>query len=219
MKSSYSVPRAFDENCLDRIAYPIGGLGAGMFCLDGAGAFSHFSIRHLPDYYIDPLVYSAVAVRDEGRVTARVLEGPVPEWKPLFPWERQGTPASQGCGRMGFGLPRFDNATFSAKFPFATVKLKDKDIPLDVAVTGWSPFVPGDADASGLPAGAVEYHFKNQSSRPLEIVYSFHLSNFLKKHSLSSANSVSGTAGGFILREAGTGETPSREALARGMDR
>jgi hypothetical protein len=36
---------------LQRIAFPIGGIGAGMFCLEGTGAISHLSIRHHPDLF------------------------------------------------------------------------------------------------------------------------------------------------------------------------
>jgi hypothetical protein len=31
---------------LNRLAFPIGGLGAGMFCLEGTGAISHMSVRN-----------------------------------------------------------------------------------------------------------------------------------------------------------------------------
>src|SRR5688572_18926121 len=35
----------YKDDFLNRIAFPIGGLGAGMFCLEGTGAISHMSIR------------------------------------------------------------------------------------------------------------------------------------------------------------------------------
>ncbi len=95
-RTSYAVPRVFEGEHLDKVAFPVGGLGAGMFCLDGSGAFSHFSFRHLPDYFSEGMAFSALAVRDGGRVTARVLEGPVPAWKPLFPWDRRGRSSGQG---------------------------------------------------------------------------------------------------------------------------
>ena len=205
------VPRVFEGDCLDRISYPIGGIGAGMFCLDGTAAFSHVSLHHLPDYFGDPGTFSAVAVRDGDRVTARVLEGPVPAWKPLFPWDRRWSSSGHGGGWKGFGLPRFDAARFSARFPFAEIELEDREVPLDVRVTGWSPFLPGDADASGLPVGAVEYRFRNRTARPLELVYSFHSKNVMAGKSTPPTHSVGGTAGGFVLREAGTPETPSQE--------
>ena len=31
---------------LNRLAFPIGGMGAGMFCLEGTGSISHMSVRY-----------------------------------------------------------------------------------------------------------------------------------------------------------------------------
>ena len=31
---------------LNRVAFPIGGIGAGMLCIEGTGAFSHASVRN-----------------------------------------------------------------------------------------------------------------------------------------------------------------------------
>jgi hypothetical protein len=36
---------------LDRIAFPIGGMGAGMFCMEGTGAISHMSVQNRPEIY------------------------------------------------------------------------------------------------------------------------------------------------------------------------
>ena len=36
---------------LNRIAFPIGGLGTGMFCLEGTGAISHISIMNKPEIF------------------------------------------------------------------------------------------------------------------------------------------------------------------------
>ena len=33
---------------LNRVAFPLGGMGAGMICLEGTGALSHFSLRNAP---------------------------------------------------------------------------------------------------------------------------------------------------------------------------
>ena len=206
------MPRTFTGQNLAEISYPLGGLGAGMFTLDGTGAFSHFSLRHLPDYFMEPVVFSAVAIHDGGQWTARVLEGPVPAWKPLFPWDRMWKSSGHGGGWKAFGLPRFDEAQFSARFPFATVALKEDKLPLEAEITGWSPFVPGDADASGLPAAAVEYRFRNRSDRPLKCVYSFHAKNFLADKYEAKNQSNRATKGGFILQQAPEEKKPSAEA-------
>src|SRR5918994_1497843 len=58
---------------LNRIAFPLGGLGAGMVCLEGTGALSHVSVRNQPDVFNAPLVFAALGVKDQPAL-ARVLE-------------------------------------------------------------------------------------------------------------------------------------------------
>ena len=40
---------AYTGDHLNRFAFPLGGIGSGMFCIEGNGAFSHMSVRHKPD--------------------------------------------------------------------------------------------------------------------------------------------------------------------------
>src|SRR4030043_274419 len=121
---------------LNRIAFPIGGIGAGMFCLEGTGAISHMSVRNRPEVYNEPCMFAAISIKgiENG---AKILEDQVPGWK------RFGQPGSgNGSSGSSYGLPRFMNSTFHDRFPFAGVELKDGDIPLDVMIKGWSPFIP-----------------------------------------------------------------------------
>jgi len=213
---SASKQRTFRNGQLDRIAFPIGGLGSGMFCLDGTGAFSHWSLRHRPDIFHEPVVFSALAVKSkDGQPLARVLEGPVPSWKFVFPWNRGWQSSAMGAGQCHFGLPRFTEAEFESRFPFAAIRLSDKKVPLQVQVTGWSPFIPGDADATSLPVGAIEYHFQNDGTEPIEAVYSFHARNFMAEG--EEGQSVTGIPGGFVLRQQGSTEKPSAQGAFSAM--
>ena len=36
---------------LNKIAFPIGGMGAGMFCLEGTESISHMSVRNRPEVF------------------------------------------------------------------------------------------------------------------------------------------------------------------------
>jgi len=195
--SSYTGDR------LNRVAFPMGGLGAGMICLEGSGALSHFSLRNRPEVFHEPCVFAALGL--EGKVrSARVLEGPVPGWK-LF-----GPPGTgNGAGGSSFGLPRFDEATFSPRFPFATVSLSDEDVPVRVEITGWSPFEPGDADGSSLPVAALEYRFTNRTSDALDLVFSFNARNFMPIGGNEQA--VRATPGGFVLWSGAPKERPWEE--------
>lgn len=163
------------------IAYPMGGIGAGMVCLDGGGALSKVSIRNRPELLNEPLIFAAVSFQapgETGAVTARVLEGPTPAWKLTYPWP-DSTGTGRGQGGKSFGLPRFAASRFAARFPFARVDLSDPDLPLGCQITGWSPFVPGDEDSSSLPVAALEYTLTNTSPAPVEGVFSYHAHNFL----------------------------------------
>jgi len=185
---------------LNRVAFPMGGIGAGMICLEGTGALSHLSIRNHPDVFNEPCTFAAVCVKGSPNV-ARVLEGPVPTWK-LF----GGGGAGNGGGGKTYGLPRFTEASFEARFPFAVIRLADPSVPLKVEITGWSPFEPGDPDISSLPAAALEYRFINVSDAPVEAVFSFNTKNFMEMR--DGKASVRPCTGGFVLHEAGSEKNP-----------
>jgi uncharacterized protein (DUF608 family) len=135
---------------------------------------------------------------------ARVLEGPVPTWK-LF-----GMPGSgNGLGDRSYGLPRFREAAFLARFPFGQIELADPTLRLKVQITGWSPFLPGDPDSSSLPVAGLEYTFTNQYDRPVGAIFSFNAKNFMARGNGSRA--VMATPGGFVLHQAGTDKEPHNE--------
>ena len=72
---------------LSRAAFPIGGMGAGMFCLEGSGAISHMSVKHKMEFFHEPACFAAINLTEEGSTEkkVRVVEGPVPDRKILAP--------------------------------------------------------------------------------------------------------------------------------------
>lgn len=198
----YNTPYAAEY--LSRVAFPLGGIGAGTVCLEGSGALSQFSLQNHPDVFNDPGVFAALSIKGPKK-NARVLEGPVPAWK-LF----GGPGNAAGDARPGSGLPRFREASFTARFPFGEVTLTDDELPLNVQITGWSPFEPGDADNSSLPVAALEYRFTNRSPEPVEAVFSFNARNFVARE--KTPNEIRSAAGGFILHGAGSADRPWDEA-------
>src|SRR5690606_22893080 len=79
-KKEREYNQADSSEYLKRVAFPIGGMGAGMFCLEGTGAISHMSIRHRPEIYHEPAMFAAIAIKGQ-KTVAKILEGPVPDWK------------------------------------------------------------------------------------------------------------------------------------------
>jgi len=192
---------SYEGDNLNRIAFPIGGIGGGMFCIEGTGAISNMSVRHQPDVFMEPCMFAAIHVkgRENG---SKVLEGPVPDRKKFGDRE-----SALGGPLTTWGLPRFDDVAFSSKFPFATINLKDKDVPLDVQIKGWSPFIPTDNDNSSLPVGALEYTFTNTASEDVEAIFSYNSRNFMKKTD-EAVNTVKSTKNGFILTQEAPADKP-----------
>lgn len=193
---SYNSP--YKGKNLDRIAFPLGGMGAGMICMEGTGAISHVSVRHKPEIFNEPGMFAAIHIKgiENG---AKILEGPVPDWKKFGRKD-----AGNGSGGDTTGLPHFRNASFEAKFPFGELLISDDDIPLKVKITGWSPFIPTDEDNSSLPVTAFEYEFINTGNTTLQAIFSCNTKNFLKID--KGNNSIREIKNGFILSEAGTEE-------------
>lgn len=197
---------AYTGEYLNRIAFPLGGLGAGMICMEGTGAISHVSVRNKPEIFNEPGMFAAVAVKGIQN-GAKLLEGPSPDWKKFGIRD-----AGNGLGGSTTGLPHFRNASFLARFPFAYLDIHDADLPLKVQVTGWSPFIPSDDDNSSLPVAAMEYTFTNTGKAVADAVFSFNAKNFLSIE--KGKNSIRPLQNGFIITETGTAEKPFRSDFA-----
>lgn len=198
----YNAPYSGEH--LNRLAFPIGGIGAGMFCLEGTGAISHMSVRNKPDIFNEPSLFAAIHIKGL-KNGVKVLEGQVPDWK-MF--GQRGT--GNGAAGSTYGLPRFEHATFRTEFPFGSIDLNDKDLPLNVNLRGWSPFIPTEEDDSSLPVGAIEYSFTNTGKESIEAVFSFNTKNFLA-NTEGVMNAIRPTKNGFILEQSGTAEKPFLE--------
>src|SRR4051794_37261260 len=198
-KRKYNAP--YTGEYLTRLAFPIGGLGAGMFCLEGTGAISHMSVRNHPDIFNEPPLFAAIAIKGVAN-GVKVLEGQVPDWK-MF--GQRGT--GNGAAGTTYGLPRFQKAEFTTRFPFGTIQLQDADIPLKITIDGWSPFIPSDEDNSSLPVGALEYSFTNDSTKNIDAVFSFNTKNFLATED-GAVNKIDKTTHGFVLIQEATKDKP-----------
>lgn len=201
---NHAFNESYTGEYLNRVAFPIGGLGAGMFCLEGTGAVSHMSVRHRPELFNEPAMFAALYIKGV-KNGAKVLEGPVPDWK-KFGLRGSGN----GDAGATYGLPRFNQAEFTSRFPFCTIALHDDEIPLEVLITGWSPFVPTDEDNSSLPVGALEYQFINKGNETAEAVFSYNAKNFIVQP--GQQGNIGEIKNGLVLSQKATKEKPSLAA-------
>ncbi|MDA3959374.1 MAG: GH116 family glycosyl hydrolase [Planctomycetota bacterium] len=196
---------------LDRIAYPLGGIGTGGMCLNGVGELEAVALRHHPAVFHNPLMFASVAVAGHG---ARVLEGPVPQWRPSFAWGERWRDSGGGGRGTSYGFPRFDTAQFTDRFPAAEVALSDPSLPLAVTLQAWSPFIPGDADASSRPVIALEYTFCNTGAQPLDLVFGFHSEHHIAVVDGGRGRRIETRPDGFVLIQDPV-DSPSEQGALR----
>lgn len=204
--NKHNYNNTYENEYLNHIAFPIGGIGAGMFCLEGTGTISHMSVRNRPELFNQPCMFAAVALKGIHN-GAKILEGPVPDWKKF---ELPGSGYGVSYNWTNLGLPRFEEAKFLSRFPFAYIDLYDSELPMEVSIKGWSPFVPTDADDSSLPVGSIEYSFRNTSSQTIDAVFSYNSSNFMGERA-SGKGSITSISNGFVLSEEGTEGAPENQ--------
>ena len=176
-----------------QIAMPIGGIGAGCISINGEGGLQDFSIRNRPDTtalpdethgYVNTDAAFALLRLPDLNIT-RLVEGAMPPEK-IY---NQGLKA-QGYRAGGHeGLPRFRSSKFKGEYPFGFVELSDPQIPLDVQITAFNPFIPLDDVNSGIPCAILEYRLCNTSKQAVPFEFSFHLSHLAPGKDVLSAQS------------------------------
>ena len=188
------VPTTYRGEQLDRIAFPLGGIGAGTVCLTGTGALDGWSIRNRPDLFARLPMVGMLALDGQPE---RVLEGPVPRWRVHQPWGRDFKGTGTGGEDLGHGLRRCRGATFTARFPFAEVALEQPGWPVQVVLSAWSPFIPSAADDSSLPVAVLEYRIANPGAAAVRGTLSWLSRNLLDPHGGDCR--VEPRADGFVL--------------------
>jgi non-lysosomal glucosylceramidase len=135
-------------------AFLLGGIGTGNVSVGSRGELRDWEIFNWPGKG-NRLPFSFFALRAEngtgGRIV-RVLES------------RLNGPHALSHGYFNgdlAGLPRFSHSSLRAEYPFVHVDLTEPGVPLHVRMEAFTPFVPGDAEASGLPAAVLRYHVTN----------------------------------------------------------
>ncbi len=206
--------RVFSGRNLTYVGFPLGGIGAGMYNIEGNGSFSGFSIRNAPNTNLEPTMFSAVTVKGATN-KSRIIESPVPKYK-IFGGalsELQGKPKNDlnltkanGSQGKSYGLPRFKNAEFYAEFPFANIDFKDDSFPLTTSLSAWSPFTPTNTDDSSFPFAVIDYTFKNETNEAIDAVYYYSSMNFMAVE--DSGYYVKNDTNGFTLSQDATENHP-----------
>ncbi|MHC4443972.1 MAG: GH116 family glycosyl hydrolase [Planctomycetota bacterium] len=146
------VQEVFRGKELDTIGMPVGGIGAGQLYLCGDGTLGcwqifghhHFSGhgRGLYDKYRTP-------------------KSPVDQGFAVVV-ERDGQHKAKRLNKKDF-----TNVEFVGEYPIGTVRYAEEDFPVKVEMEAFSPFIPLNAQDSGLPATLFHVTVENASDKKL----------------------------------------------------
>ncbi len=172
----WPILKHYDQEHTYKIALPIGGIGTGTISLGGRGNLRDWEIMNRPAKGYNPgsgrqnspffTLYSEI----DGKKDLRLLEGPVP----FYLYE-----GSSGAVATNHGLPRFENVSFDAAYPFGQVNLSTSQNPLEVTMKAFNPLIPGDVDNSSIPMAVLDFEITNTSDQ--EVIFSIcgSLQNFI----------------------------------------
>ncbi len=143
-------------------AFLLGGIGTGNVSVGARGELRDWEIFNRPGKGNRlPYTFFAIWARPaSGEPIARVLES------------RLNPPFSRSHGFRSnefAGLPRLDSSTLKGEYPFVHVDFNDRLLPLKVILEAFTPFVPLDANDSGIPGAILRYQVRNTSDSKVEV--------------------------------------------------
>lgn len=150
----------------------LGGIGTGNVSLGSRGQLCDWEILNRPNKgYTPPYTFCALRTCDSGGIVhGRVLEADfVPPYESshgIYSWQ------------MG-GIPRLKQSRLSGKISSARVEFFDDNLPVEISLEAFSPFIPLNAENSGIPAFSLCYTVKNKTASAITTSISFNLCNLV----------------------------------------
>ncbi len=195
--AAVEYPRVFTGRQLAQIAFPLGGVAAGSVSLGGRGQLRDWEIFNRPDKG-NTLNHAFPAIWAEagGKPVVRVLEA-----RYLPPYE-----GSMGLGWQNApGLSRLRSARFTGEYPFARIDFEDSRLPVEVSLEAFSPFIPHEADDSGLPVAVLRYRIRNPRSKAARVSVAWSIDNPVGKSDTRVNEYRYGRVKGLLMTNGGLG--------------
>ncbi len=154
------TPRRYESGVHSDVRFPLGGIGTGNIELGADGQFISWQLFNtLRDGYV-PFFWGVRAGK-----TAKLLQttGGPPNW-----------PAIQKCEMVG-------------EYPIADLTFHDADLPVQVALTTWTPFAPFDEEFSSRPVACFSFRVTNPTRQKQTVSIGGFLQNPTGYDALGSA--------------------------------
>lgn len=151
-----------------RSGVAMGGIGTGSFELRQDGTTTNWSIFNneplgtgKPFPFVEhPMLFFTLRLQEEGaHPRLRLLQieeshdsGALQhhEFQYIFPW-----------------LAGMDRIDYSATFPFVNMRFEQAEMPLEVSLSAWSPFIPHNVKDSALPVAFFDLRIRSTAETPI----------------------------------------------------
>lgn len=190
---------------LPYIGMPIGGLFSGTVYLGGDGKLWLWDIFNEQKEG----VINKTHKNWQGKTQVKPRDGA----NFIFP-ATQEYPFEQGFGikikqkkkkwTKSLDFKGFNDISFKGQYPVGEVNYKDKELPVEIKLNSFSPFVPLDVDSSSYPATIMQYKVTNKTNKKVTIELSGWLENAVlnnttKKDNVQLQNSIVKESGNTLL--------------------
>ena len=169
------------RNELSYIGMPVGGINCGTLYLGGDGRLWLWDIFNKNQEGIQPEeVPWDTEVHAGKKIRPRDGSAYVQPAKDIRPLEQGILLKIEYAGKTVQKQLReedWDEISFEATYPLATVRYSDKLLPLEISLEVFSPFIPLDEFNSGLPATILSLNIHNKSAQIINIEVTAFLEN------------------------------------------
>jgi len=157
---------------LRHVAMPLGGLGAGQIALGGDGGLRQWQMVNQVNhrgFVPDSFFALRTACIEPPFNTTRILQS-----REVHAFEARQTPLVNddvippGQRALLEQFTGVEKTIFTGAYPFAQITYEDAHLPLDIQLEAYSPFIPLDEQASGLPAIIFTFTLHNRWSHSIQ---------------------------------------------------
>lgn len=191
-------PETYSGRDLAHIGMPVGGIATGAMYLGGDGRLWLWDIfnRVTEGVVTRTVTYEG---RSVGPRDGSLFVAPLEPVRPVdqgFALRIKGASGESVVPLDGAG---FQDVTFTGQYPIGKVTYRDDRVPVTATLEAFSPFIPLNADDSGLPATVMAFALTNRSDAPVEVTLTGWLENAVCLHH----RQYSGTRRNRIIKAAG----------------
>ncbi len=149
-------PITYSGPHLEKLIFPLGGIGTGTIWLHGSGRLVHWQIFNniQKDCQVDGSFFAVRVEPTSGPPQTRVL-----------------------CRDPVGSLPGIADATFVGRYPVAELALRDPALPLELELEAFNPLIPLAEQDSALPCAIFTVRARNRGDQPVRVAFLASLQN------------------------------------------